>query len=71
MTKANASEAIVSLLKQIEAKPSEPIDLFRIGIPLIVEADPAFTQDEVLNGLLWLQSERVIELTGDNCLKLV
>ena len=69
MTKA--SEAIVNLLRQINPTPHKPISLFQLGIPLIVEAEEKFTQDEVLNGLYWLRSEKVIELPGNNTLRLM
>jgi hypothetical protein len=71
MTKPDASEAIVSLLRRIDATPLEPIDLYRIGVPLIMEADVRYTETELLNGLDWLVSEKVIELPGNNTLRLI
>jgi hypothetical protein len=67
MTKA--SDAILAVLRDINATPDKPIVMFEIGIPLVV--DQKFAQDEVLNALFWLQSEGVIELLGDNRLRLV
>lgn len=69
MTKAVASEAIISLLKRIEPNPSQWVDLYRIGIPLIVE-DKAYTETEVLGGLLYLESLKLIEISN-NSLKLI
>lgn len=43
--------------------------MFEIGIPLVI--GQKFTEDEVLNGLYWLVSEKVIELPGNNTLRLV
>lgn len=69
MTKA--SNAIIDVLRRIEAKPAEHIDLYRIGIPLIVEAKDKFTEDEVYAGLMWLVSQKVIELSENNTLRLL
>ncbi|WP_428413578.1 hypothetical protein [Pararhizobium sp.] len=69
MTKANASEAIIGLLRRIETTPSESIDLYRTGIQLIVE-DKDYTETEILNGLLYLESLKLIEISN-NSLKLI
>lgn len=71
MTKASASEAIIDLLRRIEAKPGEHIDLYRVGIPLIVEAEDKFSHDEIYSGLMWLQSQKIIELSDNNTLRLL
>ncbi|WP_139276471.1 hypothetical protein [Pararhizobium antarcticum] len=69
MTKA--TEAVLDVLRKIDATPEKPIGLYVIGIPLIVEAEEKLTEDEILSAIFWLQSEKVIELLGDNTLSLV
>ena len=61
-------QAIIDLLRRIDANPETPISLFGIGVPPVGEG---FSQDEILNGLFRLQGERVIELVSRNCLGLV
>ncbi|MCV9960275.1 hypothetical protein OIU34_00030 [Pararhizobium sp. BT-229] len=66
---SKASQAIIDLLRRIEAVPEKPINMFEIGIPLIIGEGGG--EDEIMNALFWLQSEGVIELLGDNRLRLV
>lgn len=63
------TDAILNVLRSINLPIDQPIVLFEVGIPLIVEQ--RYTQDEVLNGLYWLQSEGVIQLMDGNRMKLV
>jgi hypothetical protein len=67
MTKA--SEAILDVLRDISATPEQPVEMYAIGIPLIL--GKKFIEDEVYHGLMNLKSEGVIELMDGNRLKLV
>jgi hypothetical protein len=66
---SNSAEAILNVLRDIKVTPEKAIGMFEIGIPLVI--DQRFTVDEVLNGLFWLQSEKVVELLGNNTLRLL
>ncbi|KQY14409.1 hypothetical protein [Rhizobium sp. Root482] len=63
-----ASEAIVDVLRRIGATPDKPVGMYEIGVPLV--GNP-YTQDDIVNGLFWLQRKGVIELKNDNRLQLV
>jgi hypothetical protein len=66
---SKASEAILDVLRDMKATPEATVETFEVGIPLVLEK--GFSQDDVVNGLIWLQSEKVIELLGGNRLRLV
>ncbi|URK88008.1 hypothetical protein LP421_10535 [Rhizobium sp. RCAM05350] len=66
----DATEAIIDLLRRID--PGEnPVGLYQIGIPLVVESKHKFTEEQVLNGLMSLQSRKLIEITDENSLRLL
>ncbi|WP_455274411.1 hypothetical protein [Rhizobium herbae] len=69
MTKATPSQAIVDLLKRMDAKVDQRIDLYEVGVHLIMAAEDKYTQEDVLAGLLYLESLKIIEI-ADNALKL-
>lgn len=69
MTKA--SDALIEVLRDINATPDQPIEMYAIGIPMIVEADDKFTEDDVYHALILLQSRGIIELMEGNRLRLV
>ena len=66
---SKASEAILDVLRDIKATPDQPIEIYAIGIPMVMERK--FTEDEVYHALMWLQSDKVIELMDGNRLRLV
>lgn len=63
-----ASEAILEVLRNINATPAKPNVMFEVGIPLIIQQK---FKDEVLNGVYGLKSDGVIELMEGNRLRLV
>lgn len=69
MTKDKASGALIDVLRDINAKPDQPIEMYAIGIPMVVEQK--FTEDNVYHALMWLKSQGVIELMEGNRLRLV
>jgi DUF917 family protein len=56
--------AIIELLATLNVEPGTPIDMSKIGPPLIMEK--RFTPKEVMNALEMLQSEKVIDLIEGN-----
>jgi hypothetical protein len=64
-----AAAAILSVLRDINATPDKAVGMYLIGIPLVVEQQ--FTQDEVLYGLYKLVDDGVLELPGQNTLRLL
>jgi hypothetical protein len=67
--KTTAADAIIAVLRDINATPDKPIIMFEIGVPLVVEK--GYSELDVLNGLDWLVSEKIIELPGNNTLRLM
>ncbi|WP_428428648.1 hypothetical protein [Pararhizobium sp.] len=65
----SAGQALLNLLRAINPPIGEPLGMFQIGIPLVVEQ--RYEQDEVVNELFSLQSKGLIELLGDNRLRLL
>jgi hypothetical protein len=66
---SNAAEAIIQVLNDINSKPGDSVVIFLIGIELVIEQH--FSQDEVLDGLHLLEAEKLIELLGNNTLRLL
>lgn len=66
---SKASDALIEVLREINAAVDKPIDMYAIGIPMVMGR--RFTEDEVYHALMWLQSEKVIELPGNNTLRLM
>ncbi|WP_018897143.1 hypothetical protein [Rhizobium sp. 2MFCol3.1] len=61
------SETICSLLQ--EKAGFEPINLLEIGPTLVV--DLGFTQEQIVNALFWLVSQKQIELLAHNRVRLL
>jgi hypothetical protein len=47
----------------LDVKPDTPISIFEFGVPLI---GAGYSQDEIPNGLFYLQSEKKIEMVTGN-----
>jgi hypothetical protein len=60
--------AIINRLRELNAEPSKPISIYEIGVPLV---KAQFTEDEIMYALFALESEKTIELMGDNRLRLL
>jgi hypothetical protein len=56
------------LLKALDVQPDSPLSLLEIGPPLVAQG---YSQDDILEGLLWLQSEGRIRLLEGNRLSKV
>ncbi|CDN54720.1 Hypothetical protein RG1141_CH23820 [Neorhizobium galegae bv. officinalis bv. officinalis str. HAMBI 1141] len=61
-------QALINLLRTLQASPEKPVDLYEIGVPLV---DQGYTQDEILALLLSLEHERFIGRIENNRLRLV
>ena len=57
-----------ALLAILQGLGTEPIDMYRIGVPMIAKR---FTQDEIYNVLMGLQLEQTIEFLQDNTLRVL
>ncbi|KQR77543.1 hypothetical protein ASG03_14110 [Rhizobium sp. Leaf341] len=57
-----ADRAIISLLQELNIRPSTDISLFEIGPPLTRQG---YDQDAILNGLFFLQRQKMIDLRGN------
>lgn len=64
MTMTKASDALIDVLRDINATPEQPIEMYAIGIPMVLERK--FTEDDVYHALMWLQSQGVIKLMEGN-----
>ncbi|TWF49897.1 hypothetical protein [Neorhizobium alkalisoli] len=68
MERATADVAICNLLRDLGAKVDEPVSIYKIGEPLII--DKGYSEDELINALFYLQSQKVIDLLEGNRLRL-
>jgi hypothetical protein len=68
MERATADVAICNLLRDLGATVDEPISIYRIGEPLII--DKGYSEDELINALFYLQSQKVIDILDGNRLSL-
>ncbi len=60
----DATKAVLNVLRTINPPVEKPLVFFELGIPLIVEQ--RFTQDEVMNAILYLNSQGVIDILEGN-----
>jgi hypothetical protein len=66
---SKASDALVEVLREMNATPGQPLDIYAVGIPMVM--DRHFTQEETLDALVWLQSQGRIRLIDGNRLRLL
>jgi hypothetical protein len=59
----NAVEAILDCLRKLDAKPSDPVNIYAIGPSLI---DSGFDTDAIVGALYAPESRKVIELIPGN-----
>jgi hypothetical protein len=61
-------QALVDLLVSLDVKPEGTINLYRIGPPL---AALGYTQEEMVNTLFFMESQRNIKLIDGNRLQVL
>ena len=60
--------AILDYLRSVHATPVTPVDLHQVTIAL---TNARFTQEEIVRGLFWLDSDRVVELMEGNFVRVM
>ncbi|PYE22323.1 hypothetical protein DFI02_106213 [Rhizobium sp. PP-F2F-G20b] len=57
-----ADQAIIALLRDLAIEPATDISLYEVGPPLTAKG---FAQDQILQGLYFLQRQKIIDVAGN------